>query len=54
MNLGLFIIIFLAGCIGIFPGIRFKNKWILFPSILVATTSGVLIILTFLLVGGIK
>jgi len=54
MNLKFYIIIFLAGCAGVIPGIRFKNKWILIPSITAAAVSAILIIATLLLISGIK
>lgn len=54
MNLGVYTIIFIAGCAGIIYGIRFKNKPVLFISISAVALSGILILCTFILIGGIK
>ena len=54
MNFGVYAIFFIAGCTGIITGMKFNNKLILFPSVFVTTVSGLLIIFTLFLVGGIK
>ena len=54
MNLSIYFIFFLISSTSVYFGIRFSNKWILFPSLAVSAMSAILIIATLLLVYGIK
>jgi len=54
MNFSIYTIFFIAGCTGIYFGLKFNNKWILFPAIAAFIIFAILIIATLLLVGGIN
>jgi hypothetical protein len=54
MNTGILIVIFAAGCLGIIAGIKLKKKVVIIVSSAAAAVSGFLVLMTLLLVCGIK
>lgn len=54
MDTGILIVIFAAGCLGILAGLKLKMKGVIIVSSAAAVVSGFLILMTLVLVCGIK